>query len=545
MEQTEVWTLERVHGAPPARLAVLIGELGPEEVGGMNAGAVEAVVLATQRVASWSHAMQAVAVDRCAELTVDVVEEHRVDLVAAGRTTVGVPDPEQVAAASLAPLLNISPRTMRTRVSRARQLMELPATLARARGGVLEPWRVDAVVDAAQNVTWERLGEFEARLYAVDVAGLPKPRLAERAAAAAVKAAPDGAEQARADAPRQRGLRIQPSGVPGLMRWTADVPDEESRRLHAAVEAVADQYLAADAVAGTRRSVAAARVDALVNLAMANTHVETIAEILVPTDSVASEALVTRPDPDAVIMAGVTGRQMSTPDGRPAMDPVLVDLVAGRVTRATVEVGALEWQLAQDVREHLKTAGNPFLTRVPPAGRRDAHLSAERSPSGAVPVPVAPGLETLVWFVKGLVEAPGTSGLLPSAVTALLADPDTRVRFTGVGPGTDGAADGTPEQRRTYRPGKVLAAKVRARDVRCRFPGCSVPAARCHLDHVIPHPAGETAEENLHSLCPAHHAFKHHAGWTVAMTPDGTCTWSAPTGRQHRTDPGDRRDVAA
>jgi hypothetical protein len=147
-----------------------------------------------------------------------------------------------------------------------------------------------------------------------------------------------------------------------------------------------------------------------------------------------------------------------------------------------------------------------------------------------------------VWFVAGLVEAPGATALLPEQVVALLDDPDTAVRVRTDRPG---AADGTQRQRRRYRPGKRLAERVRARDRHCRFPGCSVPAVRCQLDHVVPHPAGPTAEDNLHCLCPAHHGFKHHAGWRLAMSAEGTCTWTAPTGRRHTTVPGSRRDPAA
>ena len=147
-----------------------------------------------------------------------------------------------------------------------------------------------------------------------------------------------------------------------------------------------------------------------------------------------------------------------------------------------------------------------------------------------------------MWFIDGLIQTPGATALLPEHVTALLNDPDTRIRITHTTPGT---ADGTPRQRRTYRPGKALAAKVRARDRHCRFPGCSVPANRCHLDHLTPHPHGETIEANLHTLCSAHHGFKHHAGWTVTMTPDGTCTWTTPTGRTHTTTPPAHFDTAA
>ena len=92
----------------------------------------------------------------------------------------------------LAPLLRISPRTMRTRLTRARAVMELPKTLSLALAGELEPWRVDAVVVASRDVTAERLVELEARLYAADVTDLPKPRLVERVRRAAAKADPDG-----------------------------------------------------------------------------------------------------------------------------------------------------------------------------------------------------------------------------------------------------------------------------------------------------------------------------------------------------------------
>ena len=60
--------------------------------------------------------------------------------------------------------------------------------------------------------------------------------------------------------------------------------------------------------------------------------------------------------------------------------------------------------------------------------------------------------------------------------------------------------------------------------------------------------------ENLHALCRVHHGFKHHAGWTVRMDPDGTCHWSTPTGHHFTTgpwhyppnhDPPDQLDQAA
>jgi len=54
---------------------------------------------------------------------------------------------------------------------------------------------------------------------------------------------------------------------------------------------------------------------------------------------------------------------------------------------------------------------------------------------------------------------------------------------------------------------------------------------RCQLDHVTPFPNSPTTVENLACLSTTHHGFKHHAGWRLTMTPDGTCTWTSPLQR--------------
>ena len=90
-----------------------------------------------------------------------------------------------------------------------------------------------------------------------------------------------------------------------------------------------------------------------------------------------------------------------------------------------------------------------------------------------------------------------------------------------------------------YRPGTALAALVRSRDGRCRFPGCTVAARFCDLDHVRPWPTGRTRAANLLSLCRRHHRVKQSAGWTVRLTPDGIATWTEPTGRVRTTWPLD------
>lgn len=95
-----------------------------------------------------------------------------------------------------------------------------------------------------------------------------------------------------------------------------------------------------------------------------------------------------------------------------------------------------------------------------------------------------------------------------------------------------------------YRPGAALAARVRARDGHCRFPGCSVAARWCDLDHVVPWPAGPTSALNLVCLCRRHHRTKQRPGWLTRLEPDGTYTVTDPTGRVRTTAPPDHlRDL--
>ena len=108
-------------------------------------------------------------------------------------------------------------------------------------------------------------------------------------------------------------------------------------------------------------------------------------------------------------------------------------------------------------------------------------------------------------------------------------DPLTGARLD---PGDDLATD-------AYRPGAELTSLVRARDGRCRFPGCSVAARFCDLDHVRPWPIGRTAARNLLTLCRRHHRIKQRPGWRVRLAPDGTATWADPTGRERTTAPLD------
>ncbi len=95
-----------------------------------------------------------------------------------------------------------------------------------------------------------------------------------------------------------------------------------------------------------------------------------------------------------------------------------------------------------------------------------------------------------------------------------------------------------------YRPPAAMARFIRARDMTCRFPGCDCPAVACDIDHAIAYPYGPTHPANLRCLCRKHHLLKTFwgglRGWRDRQHPDGTITWTAPTGHTYTTRPGSR-----
>jgi hypothetical protein len=98
---------------------------------------------------------------------------------------------------------------------------------------------------------------------------------------------------------------------------------------------------------------------------------------------------------------------------------------------------------------------------------------------------------------------------------------------------------GRPGQTLAYRADADVDRFVRARDRRCRFPGCRARPRSCDLDHQVPYDrGGPTSPCNLCCLCEHHHRLKTFApGWAMTPMPDGGIRWTMPGGHQVITRP--------
>lgn len=496
-------SVAQVWGTDALELVDGLRGLSEEAIGQMSAHEAEWVIAATQRVINALAARQAVAMATFADavdadLERDRAEREarweaaRAEAVAAGaaeppRFVVPQPDAASVAGSMLAPVLRVAPRTMVARIHHARWLGAVDRTRAMAWSGTLEPYRWLHIARAAAMVGVDGIDELEARVHDRDLTHLAASRVRQRCLTAVERVVGERDPEASAE---RRTVTVEPADEAGLTRWSALLPAPASMRMWAAVDQVAADYRAAN----PGLTVGQARADAFVDLVLANTQGSIECVLVVPTERV--DPLVCTSVPSAATGAEFEGELRG------------IDLVLGGATD-------LEWRWGVEIER---------ATRV------DSHPRLQRSTQGAV------------WFVPDPVRVPPVGSLLPQQVAAILADPDSAVRLAGVDPGSK-AVSRLGET--AYRPGRHVARLVRLRDGTCRFPGCAAAARDCQLDHVTPFPHGPTSLDNLQSLCPTHHGFKHHAGWGVSMTPDGVCTWSAPNGRTHVTHPWAVADPAA
>jgi hypothetical protein len=131
----------------------------------------------------------------------------------------------------------------------------------------------------------------------------------------------------------------------------------------------------------------------------------------------------------------------------------------------------------------------------------------------------------------------GSVERLGTATLDLLKNWLQRTQGVTVRPVLDLSRDDAVDQ---HDPTHAIRETVILRDRRCVFPGCTVSARRCDLDHITAYlspdeggPPGQTSPANLACLCRRHHRMKTFAGWTYRRTVDGYL-WVSPHGRTYR-----------
>ena len=93
-------------------------------------------------------------------------------------------------------------------------------------------------------------------------------------------------------------------------------------------------------------------------------------------------------------------------------------------------------------------------------------------------------------------------------------------------------------QARGHDPGVMLRHLTQVRNATCTGPGCRRPAGRCDFEHNVPYEAdGRTCLCNGGPKCRRDHRMKQDPRWTAEQLPGGYVRWTAPSGRQHVTEP--------
>ncbi len=355
-----------------------------------------------------------------------------------------------------------------------------PATLAALEAGSISWAHARVMVDQLGGLCDERRQEVEAGLLA-KAPGRTAAQLREAARRAVLRADASAAAKRLAQALRDRSVRMH-SDKDGMASLTAMMSAPVTRACYRRLEALAE----ACTTPGDERTKDQRMSDCLADLLLSGQSASQ-PPVQVTLTVVASAATLTGGDEPGEV------------DG----DPVS----ALQVREMAYALGLLPRPI---------TAHGP--TAVSPGEQAAADLGALlgiRTTKGAALA--APPNIAVVDEISGELRA-----LTDAFEVRRIAACRRRACRSGRRPCThppSGPGLGPPRATHRYRPSAPLDQFVRARDRRCRFPGCRARPMRCDLDHVVPWAAGPTSASNLCCLCRHHHRLSHQA-------PAGRCAGS-------------------
>jgi hypothetical protein len=548
----------------PVAQAAVIARVVPERLRTLDASSAEAVVAVTQRAINALAGIRDVAIAACVraeELTWPEVD---------GEGVPGDPyrqDAIKIVASSLAPMLASTPRAMEAKVRHALTVVDdMPKTLQRILDGGLGERHSAVISRHAGLLEPDAVPVFDRELHLDPaVTTLPPGKLTRACERAAIITDSDAMERKVARAVEERFVRVEPDVAPGMAFWRASLGALESAKAWAAIDELAREYVRAD---GTRL-IDQARADAMLDLLLGSATVSTTVELVVPTFVEAplqapsgplSASAATETQDSALQGPTAEGSAVHptvTPESPPcssetaetaeAADDVAPD--PAREAAWLEQVGGPAIGKRWAIGSELFGKGHPDLDELPEASAvkrlvmMQHEATARERQAVAERVLASHGIRFPEWRPPEFgVRDSRVGWLLTRTLLEVLTDPDVVLRLTRADAMTGVTVSRDPAG---YRPNAALAQRIRDRDRTCRFPGCGVAARRCDIDHVVPFPEGSTSEDNLMCLCRTHHGFKHHARWTVALQPDGSCSWASPTGRTYVTRPSDVRQDAA
>ena len=424
-----------------------------------------------------------------------IVEQHR-----------GLGHQRLDAPALVSDQLGVSDAVACSRVGAAVDLVtRLPEVVAAMGDGRLDEYRARIVSDELREAPAEVCAEVGARI--ADSLGTEAPAVLRRRVRRVLGSV--DADLLRAKAARARSERCLsrwPGDEPGVDTWLGSFPAEQSRSGWAVVDGLARQYVRH----GRATRLEQARADALMDLIHARASGTFLVQLAVPADQLSA---MTHPAP-----APTQPEPIRPANALPAAGRTSADETTGSVPARALEndelvtVAGLGMSGTTQVRQS-------WLTTLAEAGESALDPATRAAPAA----PVA-RWEVVVCHAE------------TGALLAVTREQPVRPGQSG-SPGRSGRARGTASK--AYRPPQSLVDLVKARDGRCRFPGCTISARFCDLDHVTPWPTGPTDAANLICLCRRHHRIKQTVRWRVRIDPDATVTWTDPTGRVRSTLPMD------
>ena len=419
-----------------------------------------------------------------------------------------------------------------------------------------------------------------------DPSGVNGEPLRRRVRAALAQVDPDAVRERAEKTRRERSLKWWTTQA-GAEAWFATLPAGQSLKAKAAIDELARQFIKD----GRSESLEQARADAMLALIEGQSTVSYVMTIGIPLPDHLSDPdpVAEAPDPtdppdhhDPVVDPPATDGPAAP--AAPAAHSSGVGDSVGDADRASTHAsdipdvsdhGASPGSRAEDDNSRASHSagdaerGSPRASDIPdvsdhgatnhgyghgaPAAAEDADQrlgessvsgqAASRHGERGVAEVVAAVLAALARQGDSDIEITGGGNPQSTEVSAAWvaqalaqAARDGKVRLAAVHPDTGALID--PDNTyatASYVPGKALSGLVKARDGKCRFPGCTLNVRFTDLDHTRPWPEGATSADNLHSLCRRHHRVKQLVGWHVALRPDGTVEWVDPLGRRYLT----------